>query len=446
MQVKNLTITNIGKIESISVNFDKPLLLFYGEVQQGKTTILNAIRFVFGGSFPSDILRHGTDEGSVCLTFDNGSITRELYRAKDGTTKSRPVVFIRDGKPVAKPVAEIEKFLNPFLLDQDFLRNKTELERKRYFAELFHVDTTDIDAEAARCEEQARELRAKLKGYGEIDLTPVEAVDVTELRRKRAEIQNAHDANIRKFTVEFEAELAAVRADNREREEHNRIFQKTSETLSAWCDEIKRLEAALKNANDKVTEIGLWLAENKQRPLLAEPTLALPAAPNACELDEEISQAAATNVRAEQYRKNVQRDAARKTDESQLAELEAKLRGIRQEKVNRLKDISDSCGIPGLAFDERGNFIYEGTEAGMLSTSQVMKLSSDLSSLYSQGFGLDLIDRAESLGKSIFGFVQRAEREKKTILATIVGECPATVPVNVGVFVVEDGKVCAAAQ
>lgn len=73
----------------------------------------------------------------------------------------------------------------------------------------------------------------------------------------------------------------------------------------------------------------------------------------------------------------------------------------------------------------------------------IMRLSSELSALYPEGFGLDLIDRGESLGKSIFEFVERAKREEKTIMATIVGEKPASVPENVGVFVVQDGKVSA---
>lgn len=77
----------------------------------------------------------------------------------------------------------------------------------------------------------------------------------------------------------------------------------------------------------------------------------------------------------------------------------------------------------------------------MLSGSQIMKLSSELSALYPEGLGIDLIDRGESLGKSIFLFVDRAEKEEKTILATIVGERPADVPENIGVFVVEKGAV-----
>jgi hypothetical protein len=77
----------------------------------------------------------------------------------------------------------------------------------------------------------------------------------------------------------------------------------------------------------------------------------------------------------------------------------------------------------------------------MISDSQLMKLSQALSSLYPEGFGLSLLDRGESLGKSIFTFVERAQKEERTILATIVGDKPAKVPEHIGVFVVEDGKV-----
>ena len=123
---------------------------------------------------------------------------------------------------------------------------------------------------------------------------------------------------------------------------------------------------------------------------------------------------------------------------SQIAKAEDDL---KTEKAAKLAELAASSKIEGLGFDELGNFTYEGTQAGMLSTSQVMRLSSALSALYPPGFGLDLIDRGESLGKSIFDFVDKAKREDKTILATIVGERPAKVPENIGVFVVENGVV-----
>jgi hypothetical protein len=61
--------------------------------------------------------------------------------------------------------------------------------------------------------------------------------------------------------------------------------------------------------------------------------------------------------------------------------------------------------------------------------------------LYPPGLGISLIDRGESLGKSIFGLIHRARTEDKTILTTVVGERPAVVPEHVGVFVVEGGKI-----
>jgi len=36
--------------------------------------------------------------------------------------------------------------------------------------------------------------------------------------------------------------------------------------------------------------------------------------------------------------------------------------------------------------------------------------------------------------------VDRAKKDDKTILVTVVGEKPAVTPVDVGVFVVENGK------
>jgi hypothetical protein len=77
----------------------------------------------------------------------------------------------------------------------------------------------------------------------------------------------------------------------------------------------------------------------------------------------------------------------------------------------------------------------------MLSTSQIMRLSELLSGRYPDGFNLSLLDRGESMGKSIFALIERATAEEKTILATVVGEKPAKTPDGVGVFVVEGGQV-----
>ena len=420
-----LKIKNIGKLEDVTVPIDKPLILLYGEVRQGKSTVLNCVRWVFGGQFPQDIIRHGAKEGSIEFQLDGGMIARSFYRAKDGTINARPVVFVRNGKPVSSPVTEIKRFLNPFLLDQDFLRNKTELERKQYFTELFAVDTTELDTELFNSQRDAQSLRAKISGYGEIDLTPVEPVDASQLKQTLADIR-----------TKLETDRATVREKNIGIQNHNNLVSNRTAKRGELADEVQSIKRQLKQVEEELAEHISWLNQNQRQAMLHDPTV-----PDTTDLEKKIQDAGATNVRAENYKAAKARAEAKKADEKQLSAMEKRQRDIKAEKQAKLKSIGDSCGIDGLEFDDAGNFIYQGTTAGMISDSQIMTLSCELSKLYPAGFDLSLIDRAESLGKSIFEFVDRAKAEKKTIMATIVGERPAKVPPEIGVFVVEDGRV-----
>jgi hypothetical protein len=463
MKPKSLNIKNIGIIADTTIETDKPLLLFYGDIMQGKTTILNAVKWLFGGSYPSDIIRHGEKEASILLKFENGSISREWYVNKEGETTDRPIVFIQDGTPVKKPVAEIKKFLNPYLLDNEYLKKMSETEQKKYFADLFGVDTSDIDKQISTAASEAQTIRATIKGYGEIDTTEVKPVNVDALKERKGAIVNAHNDTLDKIRAELaeirQNHLAMVRATEEENKEirgHNTTVESKSRTIDECGRRIDDITIQIANlqrereAEEKMrSEAHVWLNDNptkaeKQAPTPPDTTaleekLTVPA--DTAAIDEEISQANATNVRYEQYKKNLERQQKKETDEKKLSDLEAKQRDLKKQKLAKLKDISETCGIPGLSFDENGAFTYDGTMSGMLSTAQIMQLSSELSALYPAGFGLDLIDRGESLGKSIFAFVEKAEREEKTILATIVGEKPAVVPENIGVFVVENGEV-----
>lgn len=460
MKVKKVTIKNIGPIESMELVFDKALMLFYGEIRQGKTTILNAIRWCFGGSFPEDIIRHGEKEGSVEIELDCGMITRSWYRAKSGETKARDILFIKDGRPVPKPAREIERFLNPFLLDQDYLRKMGETERKRYFSEIFAVDTTALDTEAVRLTTQAQGLRTTIASYGDIDLTPVPETNTAALREKYEAERRRHVA----VAIDWSTEAEKLRADHesacRKIEEENRHATDQNSNREAARNNLHTIEQEIRVLKEKLAEceanharLTKFVADNpalvlrdkpSPPPQIAELKSKVQNHPVASDamraLEQQISEAAANDVRREQLRKNQERADKKAADEANLKGIEQRLKEIKGEKIAKLKGVSETCGIKELSFDETGNFNYMGTDAGMLSTSQIMRLSSELSALYPEGIGLDLIDRGESLGKSIFEFIDRAKEEEKTILATIVGDAPARVPSEIGVFVVEKGK------
>lgn len=436
MKVKRISVKNVGPIADTCIELDKPLILFYGQLCQGKTTLLNAVKWVFGGSYPSDIIRHGQAEASVTLEFENGTITREWYRGKDGYTKDRPIAFIKDGKEIKRPVDEIKKFLNPYLLDNEFFKSKNELERKKYLLEIFAVDTSELDYESIVAEGDAKDLRAKIKAYGVIDTTEVKLLDMDDAAAKLADMQ-ANAIKARNLHAEKTREI---------QNEYLNAVRKTDAHNSQAAQRVQLREQVRidrDNAQREVDRLTLWLDENPPiDPMVPAPEPAYPESPiepDTFSLEATIRQGEANKVLYEAYQDRLRKAAEKTADEKLLADLETKIRDIKKQKIAKLKEI-DTGGIQGLSFDEDGNFVYEGTQASMLSTSQIMRLSGELSSLYPHGFGLELIDRAESLGKSIFGFIERAQREEKSILATIVGEKPATVPEHVGVFVVEKGQ------
>ncbi len=422
MKVQKIIIKNIGKIAESVIEFNKSLILLFGDPREGKSTHLSAVRWVCGGPWPEDIIRHGEKEGSIEMQFVGGMVSRSWYRSKEGETKARAITAIRNGRPLS--TADLKKLLNPFQWDQDYMRKMNDIDRKRLLLELFEVNTADLDIEATRNATAASALRSKLGGYGEIDLTPAKSVDVSALKTQLESIRQEHGRAV----ARVDGNNDTIRATNAER-------QRKSDTRIAIAREIDELSKRLARLTGELETADSWLADHPATELLPKPE-----SPDTFNLETQIQNGAAANERAAQFAKNQARAAAKKVDETALADLEKRGREIKASKLSALKTASDSCGIPELIFDDAGDFTFRGTSSAMLSDSELMDLSSLLSAKYPEGFGLELIDRGESLGKTIYGFIDRAKLENKTILATIVGERPATVPDDVGVFVVENGK------
>jgi hypothetical protein len=490
MKIASIEIKNIGLHADTKIAIDKPLLAFYGDVQQGKTTILRCVPWCLGGEFPADIIRRGAEEAMIRITLAEppGSITRSFYRGKNGVT-ARAVDYIENSQRVSAPAGGLKKFLNPFIGNQDCLRNMTDVKRREFFKELFPLDTKALDTEAAQCSAKAGDLRSKLKGYGDIDLTRVEPVNVDAIRDQLSALRQAHvaarteweekiDAIRRDHVAKVEAIRADVKKANDERQRrygrevasttqknqaisaHNTERLRQNECLVAKKERIAKLEAELVTLRSERDQIETWMKTNPAKDPLPMPdvpeTVAMPELPkmpdfppeppqpNTTALEAAIQNSAAQNVRAEQYKANQKRAEARETDRKELARLEAREKAIKVEKTALLKGASEKCGIKDFAIDETGAFTFEGTTSGMLSESQMMRLSQAISGLYPEGFNLSLVDRGESLGrKGIAELVQHAKEDERNVLVTVVGDAPAETPPDVGVFVVSAGQVTA---
>ena len=466
MRPTRLTVRNIGIIADVVVDINKPLIVFYGEVMQGKSTLLNCMKWVMGGKFPDDIIKHGASEAFVQFeASEDGKpvvIRREWYRGKDQTIKARSIQMTRNGVPLKNPASEIEKLLNPFLLDQDHLRKMNSVDRQRYMVELFGVDTAEQDLAISELASEASELRIKVKSYGQIDLTKVDPADVEELKSQRERTVKEHSDHVwrartalNEVNVKHHEACAAVDADNEATISGNaaidlHVGQKRDceLSLSRIDDEIKALH---QRRADRVKELGLietYLESHvrkEPRPRPAMPDVSaiqaiIDAPCDTAEIDAKLADAGAQNVRHAQYLANKKRADEKAKDEQKILDLERGQRELKADKVAKLAAISGKCGVAGLTFAEDGSFGFEGVSAGMLSDSQLMRLSQGLSGLYPEGFGISLIDRGESMGKSVLDLWKDAQERERNILVTVVGDKPAKIPEQVGAFVIEGGK------
>ena len=451
MKIKSLTIKNIGIIKNGTLKLDNPLTIIYGDIKQGKTTYLNCIRWAFGGSFPKDILTHGGEEGFIELELDKGLINRSFYINKNGETVARDCKIILNNRPAK--VNDLKRYLNPFLLNQNYLVDMKDSERNKFIVELFQIDTDGLDSELIQNETTAQNLRSKIKMYGDIKTEYVEKPDYEGLQNEKTRIEN----EMKEYRAEVESENAKTKTEY-ETEKSKLLngiieFNKLQDKLES---EIKNNEALLvrfkTTIKDSIFEscfdvkMAMNILETLQKPQLkkelfidlTEPLYVSVDESGLIEINNKIKFLEIQQVKYDQYLKDIAKEDEKMKLTGELSKVVEIIRCMRLEKAAKQESINGI--IEGLEYKDF-QLWYEETSFEMLSTSQVMSLSSKLSSLYSESFGLELIDRGESLGKSIMSLVEKAEKEEKNILVTVVGEKPAEIPENIGVFVVENGEI-----
>ena len=453
MKVKQLTVVNIGIIEKETIVFEKPLNLFFGEIRSGKTTLaINSIKLLFGGSFSNDLLRHGTDAGYVELLFEDAAMSRKFYRSKgEGTVKAYQIEFYRDNRKVPKPVDAIRELINPFLLDQEFLTKKSAIEKERYFIELFDIDTTEIDALIKEKFDDSKELRSTIKLYGEIEVTPVEKPDTKTLINQRNVIADKNKKTNKEYGEQCTKEDRRVLKYNSDADKHNQIIDVKKETVKGSFVKQQKIAAQIyeltqegKLLCNQIDEDQMWLDDpkNAKKEPMEPEKIEEPEFESTEEIDEKISNAKVDELKYTQYQQALTKSEEKEYHTKLLAENERSLIALKIQKRQQLSEIASNGGIKSISFNADGGIMYQHTAMDMLSTSQMMKLTSECAGLYPSEIGIELVDKGESLGTSIYEYLGKAKENNSTILATIVSEGPAkNIPEDVGVFVVSDGKV-----
>ena len=432
MKLLKIELKNIAKHENTTIEINKPLTIVFGDVENGKTTVLNAVKWGLGAIVPDNIIKEGETEGDIFITFDNATSHRSFYKNRDGVEVARPLEYIENGRKISEPIKYLKTKINPFLLQNEYFMQMSTNDQMKFFVALFGIDTSAENQLLVKQEEINKSLRSEIKGIGEIIPVMVAKPDLDALKAEKEVVDKAN----RELKEKFEKDVTAVK-------ERTGIRMGASSTIEDYKAEIGRLEKEIKaiqaqivTANSNISIKEQFLVAYPELPVVESPTYA-----STAEIDEKISNAKVDELKYDKWKQDVLRLKAKTDKEQELKDGEATVKEARIAKIAKLESFSNKTGIEGLKFIE-GGYTYKGTAFDMLSTSARMDLSDKLSALFPSDFDIDLIDRAESLGrKNLINLGEIASKGKRTIIATVVSDSLAIDDANIGVFKVEDGAI-----
>ncbi|HKR23571.1 MAG TPA: AAA family ATPase, partial [Pyrinomonadaceae bacterium] len=120
-----LNISNIALIDELQVEFEPGLNLLTGETGSGKSIIVDALGVLIGGRFTSDLLKSGTERGSIEGLFivrpnpglerllDNSGLplSEELIIRRELSATGRNKIFINNQLATNSLLRELREFL-----------------------------------------------------------------------------------------------------------------------------------------------------------------------------------------------------------------------------------------------------------------------------------------------------------------------------------------------
>jgi hypothetical protein len=370
MSIKMLSakLKNYGPISELKCKFFDGVTTFVGLNGSGKSKILESIvscvkgvakksggivgdRYRFIGSLgkSSDVEYEFIDEN-----------TGTTFFIKNHITASSNSISIRtsDGEPIGEEW--LRCFMNVSLMSATAFSQLPGKEQ----AEMLGIDVSSFDNELEKLKQEATELRAQIKSFGDIEVVEkVEKIDIAELNKLEAEIE----ANLN-------SQYISNRNENEKRRKKNLEVEKEAEdVIKKWHDEThKRVElkmfledALIRLVNNgykgkEVQEFIETFPEPDPEPNIVMNKLELiePEMPDNTELKEiraQIEAAWENNARAQEYLtyKNIIDD--RETLKKRLSEnFDARVECIaaRNEYLS-----SHDFGFKGLSVDLNGDLV-----------------------------------------------------------------------------------------
>jgi hypothetical protein len=207
-RIIRLEIDNVKRLKAVRVTPEGALVVVAGKNDQGKSSVLDAIRFALGGPTAMkdtpEVVRRGEIAAKVVAEFDDLIVTRTVLDGKQAV-----VVESKDGARYKSPQLMLDSLVGSLSFDPLAFSRRKPAEQRQLLLELAGLDFTTLDGRRQRVYEDrtvlGRErdrIKGKLDSYP-MDVRNVEPSEERSVSEVVAELEAARNANMRRSEVQL---------------------------------------------------------------------------------------------------------------------------------------------------------------------------------------------------------------------------------------------------
>jgi hypothetical protein len=440
LTLHRLYIHNVAGIAHLDVNIEgKPVVVFGGDNEEGKTSILRALAATLGSEAPlpgragsSDakmpvpqMIRDGELSGNCELDL-GGGITVERRWTHKANKQPHSKLFVAGLDTTGGAVKALQRLWSRYALDLGRFEQLDAAEQSNQVRQLLGLDWSKLDAKDAKIREkrkghskEAKRLEARLSGLDACDDAPDEPVSTADLyaELKRRQEHNAGLAPLQRAVADGERMIGD--------------YQKRVDEEKRG---IAKLEAKLKDAKARLGKLEQAIQEEGVACAAAQAEVDAFDEQALDDVEEQLRTADETNRRV-RARKEHQQASAELTAERKAADgLSAELDRVAAEKRQQLASLGDACPVDGLSFDQRGSMLLDDRPYRENSTGRRLRFLVPLWLRSCPRIKVLLIDELPLDKKNLRLVTELAAAEGGQVIATRVGKENAD-------FVIEAGKV-----
>lgn len=405
LRVVSLRTTNFKRVKAVQIDppAGDPLVLIGGEIDQGKSSVLDSMLDALGGAdaSPEIPVRRGMKKSETVI--DIGEITIRVRHTSAGGREL--VLEDKDGNRLKKPQDVLDKLTGKIGFDaEDFIRRRPD-DQLSILRKIVGIDFAPLEAKKAKLYDERRDANATVRSL-ETQIVPppidppAELVDVTatleemkNAQKHNESIDDAFDAVVlqERFVRDQETTLAGVRNE-----------------MYGIQEQIDRLTAQLKSRSERennlIPTIGAEQTKAQKMRKDAEALARTDIAP----LQAKIAGADAANTKHRQM-------AAYKAAKEALAKAHARATALDnavQEIEAEKQRLMESAKFPvkGLGFTEAG-ITFDGLPFEQAASSTKRRVSVAIGAALNPKLRVTVIKDGSLLGAKGLEQIRELARE-----------------------------------